>query len=173
MAPPPQARPGPPCPLGEGVGGWPPPTAFTLNITSFSIKFFPFHFYDFVLFHKPGIFYKTSFQIFLSFWEHVKTWVRQWVIPLHIPYTPPPIFHTQKLLLLFFSHFFYFFDSLFFHKPDIFYRTSFQFFLSFWEHVKTWVIPMGYPSTCPLHPPPIFLPNLFLLISFFFFFSFL
>jgi hypothetical protein len=52
-----------------------PPSYFSHpKIIIIIIFFLFFHFYDFVFFHKPGIFYKTSFQIFLSFWEHVKTW---------------------------------------------------------------------------------------------------
>jgi hypothetical protein len=123
------------------------------------------HYFDSLLFHEPHIFYKTSFQLFLSFWEHVKTWIRQWVIPLHVPYTPPPIFHTQKLLLIFFP-FFHFYDSLLFHKPGIFYKTSFQFFLSFWEHVKTWVRLWVIPLHVPYTPPPIFHTQKLLLIFF-------
>jgi hypothetical protein len=108
-----------------------PPSFFhTKKILLFSFFFF-FHFYDSLFFHEPDIFYKTSFQFFLSFWEHVKTWVRQWVIPLHVPYTPPPIFLTKKLLLLFSFSFFLFYDSLFFHEPGIFYETSFRIFFEF------------------------------------------
>jgi hypothetical protein len=89
--------------------------------------------------------------------------------------THPFLFFTPKnYYYYYFSFFFHFYESLLFHEPDIFYKTSFQIFLSFWEHVKTWVIPMGYPSTCPLHPIPIFPPKNYLLIYFFpFFFIFM
>jgi hypothetical protein len=58
--------------------------------------------------------------------------------PSTCPLHPPSFFHTKKILLFSFFFFFHFYDSLFFHEPDIFYKTSFQFFLSFWEHFKTW-----------------------------------
>jgi hypothetical protein len=107
----------------------PTPMPSLQRITSFSIKFFSFHFYDFILFHEPKVFYKTSFQFFLSFWEHVKTWIGQWVIPLHVPYTPPPILHTQKLLLLlFFSSFFIFLIPYSSTNPPFFTNLHFNFF---------------------------------------------
>jgi hypothetical protein len=57
----------------------PPLLFFTPKIFLFYFILF-LHFYESLLFHKPSIFYKTSFRFFLSFGEHVKTWVRQWVI---------------------------------------------------------------------------------------------
>jgi hypothetical protein len=76
------------------------PHPYSLHLIFFLFSFFFFfssHFYNSLFFHVLRIFYKTSFQFFFSFWEHVKTWVRQWVIPLHVPYTPLPIFHTKFL----------------------------------------------------------------------------
>jgi hypothetical protein len=50
---------------------------------------------------------------------------------------PNPILHTIFFFSFLFSSHFY--DSLLFHVPDFFYKTSFLLFLSFWKHFKTWV----------------------------------
>jgi hypothetical protein len=100
--------------------------------------FLSIYFYDSLLFHKSGFFYKTSFQFFLSFWEHVKTWIRQWVIPLHVPYTHPPFFTPKKYYYFLFSSFFIFMIPYSSTNPAFFTKLHFEFFLSFWEHFKTW-----------------------------------
>jgi hypothetical protein len=53
--------------------------------------------------------------------------------PLH-----PLYFLHQIFCFLFLSSLFIFMDSLLFHESGIFYKTTFRFFLSFWEHFKTW-----------------------------------
>jgi hypothetical protein len=104
-----------------------PTPCFHTNI--FFPNFFSLSFYfDYSLFfEKPGIIYKISLQFFYSFWEHVKTWVRQWVIPLHVPYTPLPIFHTKKLLLVFFSFFSIFMIPYSSTNPEFFTKLHFNF----------------------------------------------
>ena len=125
----------------------------------YKVFFFSFFFYS-LFFHKLGIFSKTSFQFFLIFWEYFKNWVKQWFILLHVPYTSPPIYFLPKnYYYYFFFLFFHFHDSLLFHKSGDFYKTSFQIFLSFREHVKTWVRQWIITLHVPYTPLLFFLPK--------------
>jgi hypothetical protein len=84
----------------------PTPSAL-IQFLFYFIFFFPYHFYDSLLLHVPGIFFKTSFLIFLCSWELFKTWGRQSVAPLHVPHTPP-LFFTPNFFSFFFFLFFFF-----------------------------------------------------------------
>jgi hypothetical protein len=82
----------------------PTPTASLQKIISFSLNFFLFIFMIPYSSTNLEFFSKLHFNFYFYFWEHVKTWVRQWVVPLHVSYTPS-IFHTKNLILFFSSLF--------------------------------------------------------------------
>jgi hypothetical protein len=81
---------------------------------------------------NPTFFTKLHFKFFWVFGSKSKLGLDN-ALTFYLSPTPPPlIFHTKNLLLFYFISFFsQFYDSLLFHKPGIFYKTSFRFFLEF------------------------------------------
>jgi hypothetical protein len=89
---------------------------------------------------NPAFFTKLHFNFFRVFGSMSKLGLDNG-LSLYMSPTPPSYFSHQIniiIIIIIIFLFFPFYDSLLLHKPGIFYKTSFRFFLNFWEHFKTW-----------------------------------